>query len=94
MKIKQGSTAYNQIKECFQVGQKHTKQTLAAYEADGLSLVRYVWDMLWAGMIINDRVRLHYQGRGSAAKENDIILPLGTNDNHIETALKHILSQD
>lgn len=91
MKIKANSKPYNQLKKYLEQGQTNTGQTLVAYTNAGLSKVRYVWDMLWSGLFTAEpRARLRYN-QDNPIYENDVVLPDGSNDSHVETALLHIL---
>lgn len=88
MKIKPNSKAYNQIKSCLEEGQK----TLGKFTGNDTRLIGYLWEAFWLGQA-NLNLCLVFETWNQFNAAREIRLPEGCNDNHIETALKHIYNQ-
>lgn len=90
MRIKQGTTAYNQLKRVMEVSREHYPEaTPESYAKQGYSLTRFLWDMFWFG---SSRLGLRLISDSWNVREGDNsqIVILNCNDDHITTALKHI----
>lgn len=90
MKIQPDSKTYSDLKECLQLALAHSGLNLENYYNQGLSETRFLWDHLWAGLILNNRKRLCYEPHNM--KDNSIAV-FDCNDDHILTVLRRIYKE-
>ena len=70
---------------CRAVLQANPAITLATYQAQGLSAMRFNFDVFYAASI---------GGQRACKWVSDVLYPTGANDEHLGTALKRIMGND